>query len=72
MSTQQPGRLAGRTALVTGASRGIGFAIAAAYAREGAAVMLSARRQEALDDATAAIRVEVPGRRGGRLRRQRR
>ena len=60
MSTQQPGRLAGRTALVTGASKGIGFAIAAAYAREGAAVMLSSRRQEALDDAAAAIRAEVP------------
>ncbi len=60
MSTQQPGRLAGRTALITGASRGIGFAIAAAYAREGAAVMLSARRQEALDAATAAIRADVP------------
>jgi NAD(P)-dependent dehydrogenase (short-subunit alcohol dehydrogenase family) len=61
MSTEQRGRLAGRTALVTGASRGIGYAIAAAYAREGAAVMLSARRQETLDDAIAAIRAEVSG-----------
>lgn len=35
-----PGRLAGRVALVTGASRGIGAAIARAFAAEGAAVAL--------------------------------
>ena len=37
----RPGRLAGRTALVTGAASGIGAAIAEAYAAEGARVCLA-------------------------------
>jgi NAD(P)-dependent dehydrogenase (short-subunit alcohol dehydrogenase family) len=40
------GVLSGRTALVTGASRGIGVAIAARFAAEGAAVAVSARTVE--------------------------
>jgi len=54
-------RLDGKTALVTGASRGIGRAIALAFAASGAKVMLSSRKQDAIDEAAAAIRSEVPG-----------
>ena len=43
--------LAGRTALVTGASRGIGFAIAAALGGAGARVVLNGRTPASLDDA---------------------
>jgi len=41
--------LAGKRALVTGASRGIGRAIAVAYAAAGARVALASRKQESLD-----------------------
>ena len=52
--------LAGRTALVTGASRGIGKAIAFALAGEGANVVLSSRRQESLDAVAAEITAAHP------------
>ncbi len=42
-------RLDGKVALVTGASRGIGQAIAKAYVDAGAQVMLSSRKQDALE-----------------------
>lgn len=41
--------LAGRTAIVYGASGAVGGAVARAFAREGATVVLSARRREPLD-----------------------
>ena len=49
-------RLDGRTALVTGASRGIGRAIAETYARAGADVALLARDAALLEEVAGAVR----------------
>lgn len=50
------GRLAGRTALITGASRGLGAAIAQRFAREGAHVILTARTVGGLEETDDAVR----------------
>ena len=42
------GRLAGKTALITGGTRGIGLAMAHAFVREGAQVVVSSRREESV------------------------
>jgi gluconate 5-dehydrogenase len=47
--------LTGRTALVTGSSRGIGFTLAQGLARAGARVVLNARDPKALKDAAAIL-----------------
>jgi NAD(P)-dependent dehydrogenase (short-subunit alcohol dehydrogenase family) len=47
--------LAGKVALVTGASRGIGAAIAAAYAGAGAKLVLAARKEAGLEEVRARI-----------------
>ncbi len=49
------GRLAGRVALVTGASRGVGRVMAGRFAAEGAKVALIARNAEGVADAARAI-----------------
>src|ERR1039457_2297823 len=52
-------QLAGKRAIITGASRGIGYAVTAALAAEGADLVLVARDQAALD--AAAARLARPG-----------
>jgi 3-oxoacyl-[acyl-carrier protein] reductase len=47
--------LEGKAAVITGASRGIGLAIAQRLVDEGARVCVTARKQEALDEAVARL-----------------
>ncbi len=49
------GRVAGRVALVTGASSGLGKRFAEVLAAEGAKVIVAARRKERLDDLAASL-----------------
>jgi len=53
--------LNGKLALVTGATGGIGKAIALSLARQGASVALVGRSQQRADDAIADILAQVPG-----------
>jgi len=61
MSDSHPGNLAGRVALVTGAGRNIGRAIALALAGSGAALVLNTRRDRHEVDALAAEIAERGG-----------
>src|SRR5215831_21418968 len=51
--------LTGKTALVTGASGGIGGAIARAFHQQGAAVAISGTRQDALDQLAGELKERV-------------
>jgi NAD(P)-dependent dehydrogenase (short-subunit alcohol dehydrogenase family) len=57
MTTQ----LTGKIAVITGATTGIGLATAKAFAREGATVFITGRRQAELDAAVAAIGASATG-----------
>src|SRR5437016_10920151 len=56
MTARERLELTGRVAVVTGASKGIGLAIAEALAEFGARVVLSSRKQDAVDAAARQIR----------------
>ena len=54
-------RFDGRTALVTGSTRGIGYTVARMLGEAGASVIVNGRTQTAVDNALASLRAEVPG-----------
>jgi NAD(P)-dependent dehydrogenase (short-subunit alcohol dehydrogenase family) len=53
-------QLRGRTALISGSTKGIGFAVADLLAREGASVILNGRTEEAVRESTRRIVKESP------------
>ncbi|MCK9878891.1 SDR family NAD(P)-dependent oxidoreductase [Frankia sp. Ag45/Mut15] len=58
VTTDHRGILAGKSVLITGASSGIGAAAARLFAREGASVVLTARRAERLSALAEEIQAE--------------
>ena len=54
-------KLDGKLALVTGSTAGIGYAIAAGLAREGARVIVTGRTQKGVDEAVAQMQTETRG-----------
>src|SRR6266849_6005723 len=52
--------LIGKTALISGSTKGIGFAIASQLAAEGARVIMNGRSDKAVDSALEQVRRDVP------------
>jgi gluconate 5-dehydrogenase len=52
-TVQQLFNLSGKTALITGGSRGLGLQMAEALGEQGASIVLSSRKQSDLDEAVA-------------------
>lgn len=59
--------LQNKTAIVTGGSRGIGFAVAQAFLREGAAVVIAAASQPSADRGAEKLRAAFPAQRVGAI-----
>lgn len=58
-SPQSSGRLAGQVAVITGGSKGIGYAVASRLAAEGCNIVVSARNAAALDASAQQLRDET-------------
>ena len=59
--------LTGKTALITGSSKGIGLAIAQEMARAGARVVISSRKADVCEQVAAAINTELADQPGGAI-----
>jgi len=53
--------LSGKTAIITGASQGIGYASARALAEDGARIVIMSRKADTIQAARDRLRMEVPG-----------
>ena len=56
----EEGILSGKVAIITGATRGIGFAVVQSFLKNGASVALFGSRQETVDKALSALKAENP------------